>query len=153
MWVTSRSHYGLIALAELARSYGQGPVPLSEITRSQHLPMPYLERLVMPLRKAGLVRGSRGQHGGYELIQPPEKVTVSQVVRALDGDFAPVECVANDYESGSCVREQQCTSRFVWERLKETVNEVLDSITLADLCQEPEENLRKVNSLMRLTRN
>jgi Rrf2 family protein len=152
MWLTSRSHYGLIAITELARSYGQGLVPLSQIKEQQNLPMPYLEQLVMPLRKAGLVRGSRGQRGGYELIQPPEKVTVSQVVRALDGDFAPVECVADDYEAGTCVREEQCTSRFVWERLKTSVNEMLESITLADLCQEPEENLKKVDSLMQLTR-
>ena len=152
MWLTSRSHYGLIALAELARSYGQGLVPLSQITEHQHLPMSYLERLVMPLRKAGLVRGLRGQHGGYELIQPPDRVTVSQVVRALDGDFAPVDCVADDYEAGTCVREEQCTSRFVWERLKTSVNELLDSITLADLCEEPQENLKKVDSLMQLTR-
>lgn len=152
MWLTSRSHYGLIALVELARSYGQGLVPLSQVTQSQHLPMPYLEHLVMPLRKAGLVRGSRGQHGGYELVQPPEQVTVNQVVRALDGEFAPVDCVTGDYRSGTCVREDQCTSRFVWERLKESVNEVLDSITLADLCREPAENLHKLDSLMQLTR-
>ena len=118
MWLTSRSHYGLIALVELARSYGQGLVPLSQITQNQHLPMAYLEHLVMPLRKAGLVRGSRGQHGGYELVQPPERVTVNHVVRALDGEFAPVECVSEVYTSGDCVREDSCTARFVWERLK-----------------------------------
>ena len=150
MWVTSRSHYGLIAMTELARSYGQGPVPLSYVAQRQQLPLEYLEQLVSPLRKAGLVRGTRGRRGGFELMQPPEQVTVKQVVRALDGDFAPVECVAEDYQGGTCIREPGCTSRFVWQRLKGSMNELLESITLADLRQEPESTLRKVGSVVEL---
>lgn len=150
MWITSRSHYGLITMTELARSYGHGPVPLSSIAQGQQMPMAYLEQLVSPLRKAGLVRGTRGRTGGLELMQPPAQVTVKQVVQALDGDVAPVECVAEDYQEGGCVREPECTTKFVWQRLKDSMNEVLESVTLADLTQKSESALQQVSSVVEL---
>lgn len=150
MWITSRSHYGLITMSELARSYGQGPVSLNYIAEKQSMPMAYLEQLVSPLRKAGLVRATRGQRGGFELLVPPDQVTVKQVVRALDGDYSPVECVSDVYEQGACVREDECTSRFVWQQLKESMNQVLDNITLADLSREPESVLQKVGSVVEI---
>ena len=150
MWITSRSHYGLITMSELARAYGQGPVSLSYIAEKQRMPMAYLEQLVSPLRKAGLIKATRGQRGGFELLLPPEQVTVKQVVRALDGDYSPVECVSENYVQGSCVREDECASQFVWQQLKESMNQVLDNITLADLSREPESVLQKVGSVVEI---
>jgi len=132
--VSQRAHYGLRAMTELAKAYGQGRLSLAEIAEAESLPAGYLEQLVVPLRRAGLVDGARGAHGGYELTSPPAGVTVGAVIRALEGPVTPVECPDTEYVAGSCVRESACLSKSVWQRVKHSVDEVLDSITLADLC-------------------
>ena len=132
--VSQRAHYGLRAMTELAKAYGRGRMSLAEIAEAEHLSAGYLEQLVAPLRKAGLVDGARGAHGGYELSSPPAQVTVGAVMRALEGPVAPVECLGLDYVAGSCERESVCLSQSVWRRVKQSVDGVLDSITLADLC-------------------
>lgn len=135
--VSQRAHYGLRAMTELAKSYGQRTVSLAEIAGVEHVPAGYLEQLAMPLRRAGLIEGTRGAHGGYQLARPPQELTVGAVVRALEGPVAPVECLLLEYVPGSCSREPVCLSRSVWQRVKESVDNVLDSITLADLCTAP----------------
>jgi Rrf2 family transcriptional regulator, cysteine metabolism repressor len=132
--VSQRTHYGLRAMTELAKAYGQGRRSLTWIAEAQHLPAGYLEQLVIPLRRAGLIEGVRGAHGGYQLARPPSQVRVGEIVRALEGAVAPVECLSEDYPQGSCELELGCLSRPIWQRLKESIDEVLDSTTLADLC-------------------
>jgi len=139
--VSQRAHYGLRAMTELAKSYGQRTVSLSEIAGVEHVPAGYLEQLAIPLRRAGLIEGTRGAHGGYQLAKRPEDLTVGAVVRALEGPVAPVECLLLEYIPGSCTREPVCLSRSVWQRVKESVDSVLDSITLADLCTVPTEDI------------
>lgn len=135
--VSERAHYGLRAMTELAKAYGQGPMALTRIAEVEHLPAGYLEQLAMPLRRAGLIAGHRGAHGGYELALPPSEVTVGAVIRALEGPIAPVECLSEDYVPGRCERESGCASQSVWFRVKLSVDQVLNSVTLADLCVEP----------------
>jgi len=139
--VSQRAHYGLRAMTELAKSYGQRTVSLSEIAGVEHVPAGYLEQLAIPLRRAGLIEGTRGAHGGYQLAKRPEDLTVGAVVRALEGPVAPVECLLLEYIPGSCTREPVCLSRSVWQRVKEGVDSVLDSITLADLCTAPSDDI------------
>jgi Rrf2 family protein len=132
--VSQRAHYGLRAMTELARAYGRGPLSIAEIAEVERLPAGYLEQLAMPLRRAGLIKGTRGAHGGYVLARPPAEMSVGDVIRALEGPVAPVECLYDEYPPGSCVREPVCLSRSVWQRVKDSIDQVLDSITLADLC-------------------
>ena len=132
--VSQRAHYGLRAMTELAKAYGRGPLSLAEIAEAERLPVGYLEQVAMPLRRAGLIKGTRGAHGGYQLACPPAEVSVGDVVRALEGSVTPVECLSEEYLPGACTRETSCLSRTVWQRVKEAVDGVLDSITLADLC-------------------
>src|SRR5215207_9986339 len=136
MKVSTRVHYGLRAMTELARSYRDGrPLSISEIARSEALPLAYLEQLVGELRRAGLVEGTRGVRGGYRLARGPEAITVGDVYRVLEGEVAPVECTAEDYPPGSCARENECLSRSIWERVQRVILAVLDSTTLEDLQQ------------------
>jgi Rrf2 family transcriptional regulator, cysteine metabolism repressor len=121
-------------MTELAKSYGQGVLSLAEIAEVEQVPVGYLEQVATPLRRAGLIEATRGAHGGYSLAVPPQDVTVGAVIRALEGPVAPVECLQVEYAPGSCVRESVCLSRGVWARVKASVDEVLDSMTLADLC-------------------
>jgi Rrf2 family transcriptional regulator, cysteine metabolism repressor len=134
MKVSTRVHYGLRAMTELARSYREDRLlSISEIARNEDLPLAYLEQLVGELRRGGLVEGTRGVHGGYRLSRAPESVTVGEVYRILEGEVAPVDCTAEDYLPGACGRESVCMSRSIWERVQAAILGVLDSTTLDDL--------------------
>ena len=137
MKISSRGHYGLIAMARFAQSYGQGPLSLSEVAEAGQLPLPYLEQVISQLRRAGLVEGTRGSHGGYQLTRQPGEISVGDVVRALEGPIVPVDCLSEAYVSGACVRDGECSTRTVWERLRDSMNQVLDSTTLADILASP----------------
>jgi len=123
-------------MTELARTHGQGLLSLAEISRTELLPLAYLEQLIGELRRAGLVEGVRGLHGGYRLTRPPGEITVGEVYRILEGPIAPVECTADDYLPHSCEREAGCLSRTVWERVQPAISTVLAATTLNDLCDE-----------------
>ena len=121
-------------MTELARSYGdQRLLSLSEIARNEDLPLAYLEQLVGELRRAGLVEGTRGVHGGYRLTRGPALITVGDVYRILEGEVAPVDCTAEDYLPGTCGRDMDCMSRSIWERVQAAILGVLDSTSLDDL--------------------
>jgi Rrf2 family protein len=133
MKVSTRAHYGLRAMTELAAAYDQGLMPLSEIARSEQLPLAYLEQLIAELRRAGLVEGIRGVHGGYRLARRPEEISVGDIYRVLEGPIAPVDCTTEDYLPGTCAVEDSCLSRSVWARVRDSIVAVLDTTTLEDL--------------------
>jgi len=139
MKISSRTHYGVRAMTELAKAQGR-TLSLSEIASVEGMPLPYLEQVVVPLRRAGLVEGMRGLHGGYRLTRAPESITVGEIVRALEGPDATalVECVSDGYVDGACAREGDCLSRPLWQRVKAAMDAVLFTTTLADLCQQKE---------------
>jgi Rrf2 family protein len=119
---------------DLALRYGEGPVPLNSIADRQMVSLHYLEQLVAKLRRAGLVSSSRGAQGGYELSKPPEDITVGDVVRVLEGSFDPVQCLSVDFDHEDCEQLDDCVVRFVWKKLQDCTNRVLNSISLRDLC-------------------
>jgi Rrf2 family protein len=149
MRFSSKAHYGLRAALVLAGSHRSGPVPLSEIAREEGISLAYLEQLAARLRKAGLVVSTRGARGGYTLAADPASITAGQVLRALDEDLAPAECVAEARPSGGCGREEACSSRPLWEQVRDSVAGVLDSTTLADLCATPGGIAGKASSVER----
>jgi Rrf2 family cysteine metabolism transcriptional repressor len=124
-------------MTELAGAFGKGPLSLTEVARVEAMPLPYLEQLVVPLRKAGLVEGTRGLHGGYTLSRDPKTITAGQVLRVLEGPVSLVDCTALDYITGSCEREGECLSSGLWHRIKVTVEAILDNTTLDDLLHDP----------------
>ena len=134
MRVSSRGHYGLRAMVELAKAYGEGPVSLGQIAQAEKISLGYLEQLISKLRRAGLVESTRGAHGGYRLAVAPSLVMVGEVVRVLEGPIVPVECVSEQEDPSCCERTTDCPSREVWRRMRDSINEVLDSTSLADLC-------------------
>ena len=133
MRVSSKAHYGLRMMTEFAKGYERGPLSIAEVARTEHLPVAYLEQLAAQLRRGGLVDSTRGVHGGYSLSRPPEQISVLDVVRVVEGEVSPVECVAHDYVSGTCIREGECASRGLWQRLKKSIDAVLSQTTLAEL--------------------
>src|ERR1041385_7852163 len=133
MKVSTRVHYGLRAMTELARSYRNDRLlSIAEIARSEGLPLAYLEQLVGELRRAGLVEGTRGVRGGYKLAKAPNEITVGDVYRILEGEVAPVDCTAEDYLPGTCNREAVCLSRDIWARVQAAILGVLDTTTRSE---------------------
>ncbi|HXZ95312.1 MAG TPA: Rrf2 family transcriptional regulator [Dehalococcoidia bacterium] len=145
MKFSTRARYGLRAMIALAQGYQKGPISLAEIARSEDISLSYLEQLVTVLRRAGLVEGTRGAHGGYQLTAEPASITAGQVVRALEGPIAPAECVSEGAEAGYCWRESVCPSKPFWEQVRQSIAQVLDSTTLADLCSTRELEITQVS--------
>ncbi len=138
MRLSTKGEYGLMACYDLARySADNSPVPLKAIAERQGISESYLEQLLGSLRRAGIVRSARGAQGGYALARDPESITVGDVIRVLEGPIAPVECVGPE-QAGfeACSRSTCCIARPVWEKLRDRISEVLDSISLADLVAE-----------------
>jgi Rrf2 family protein len=130
---STRGEYGLRMMMDLARHYGMGPESLAEIAKHEALPPAYLEQLVGGLRKAGLVTSRHGARGGYELAHPPAHISVGQVMRVLEGPISPMVCATEGDTAISCERQTFCSANVVWERVRDSVAQALDSLTLADL--------------------
>lgn len=124
------------AMVSLARMYGQGPVPLTAIASDSAVPPTYLEQLIGPLRRAGLVVSTRGAHGGYQLSRPPQDVRVGEVYRVMEGPIAPMSCVSEENDDDLCPMIDGCATRAVWVKVRDSIVEALDSTTLADLIRQ-----------------
>ena len=134
MRLSTRGRYGLKAMYQLAIHYGEGPIPLKQIADKENLSENYLEQLVSQLRKEGLLTSVRGAQGGYMLAIPPREITVGNVLRVLEGDLAPADCIME--EDYGCENEENCVTKLVWIKIKDSIDEVVDSITLQDMLDE-----------------
>ncbi len=130
MRVSTRGRYGLRAMFELARGFGEGPLLMSDIAERQGLSRKHLHALLTYLKSAGLVRSVRGPGGGFVLTRSPDQIRLSEVLRALEGPLSLVDCVA---DRRSCDRANRCAARGVWQKLSGAIEEVLDGVTLEDL--------------------
>jgi Rrf2 family protein len=130
--LSTKGRYGLRAMLDLARAFGQRPVPMSEIAERQGLSRKYLHSLLAALKDAGLVRSIRGAHGGYELARAPAEIEVSDVMRATEGELSIVDCVS---DKDACPRTEECEARRLWGALNEAMERVLDGLTLDDLAE------------------
>jgi Rrf2 family protein len=145
--LSTKGEYGLRAVFDLAQRFGQGPISLKSVAERQEISEHYLEQLIAVLRKAGLVKSVRGAQGGYILARDPQEVTVGDVIRVLEGPIAPMDCV-NEEEKEYCSRSDSCVTKGIWEKVRDSINEVLDSITLRDMCEEAEKVGRNKEYLM-----
>ncbi len=136
MSISTKSTYSMRAMFELALHYNRGPLSVSYISRRQRISLPYLEQLLSRLRRRGLVKSVRGPKGGYMLSKKPKEITVGDVVRALDGNIAPLHCVNGKPFEKRCKMASCCVIKDVWKRLKKTMDDLLDDITLKDICND-----------------
>jgi len=139
---STKAEYGVRVMVELARRTGGDPVPLAEIAANDGLPLAYLEHLVARLRKAGLVDSRRGSRGGYMLARPAAKITMAEVVEALEGSIAPIECISEAADGSIvCSRESSpghvCPTKLLWTRVRFSIVNTLRETTLADLLVSP----------------
>ncbi|HYK65497.1 MAG TPA: Rrf2 family transcriptional regulator [Patescibacteria group bacterium] len=124
--------YSLKALLMLAERYGvNSPVRVEEIAESQGIPENYLRRLLIELKRGGLVASQKGPSGGYMLARPPARITMADVVEIIEGDYSPVECLEDS--SSMCPREAPCAMRDVWREVRDSVDGILRGVTLQSL--------------------
>ncbi len=135
MKLSTRGRYGLKAMFQLALYFGEGPIPLKQIADEQNLSESYLEQLFSVLRKEALIKSVRGAHGGYMLSRSPDLITVGQILRCLEGDMAPSNCVI-ETDGFQCLNEDECVTKLVWVKIKESIDEVIDSITLQNMIND-----------------
>jgi Rrf2 family protein len=138
MMFSTKAEYGIRVMVELARRAGNEPVPLAEIAEHDGLPLAYLEHLVARLRKASLVDSRRGSRGGYMLARPAREITMAEVVEALEGSIAPIECISEAADGSIvCARETSashaCPTKALWTRVRFSIVSTLRETTLADL--------------------
>lgn len=151
MMFSTKAEYGVRVMVELARRAGEGVdgtesvVPLAEIAEHDGMPLAYLEHLVARLRKAGLIDSRRGSRGGYMLARPARDITMAEVVEALEGAIAPIECISQtsdgrvvcSRESGRVGSDSICPTKLLWTRVRFSIVRTLQDTTLADLLNVP----------------
>jgi len=132
MKLSTKGRYGTRAMLDLALHYGEGAILARDIAARQDISERYLEQLLISLKSAGMVRSTRGARGGFTLAAHPSQTRVSDIVKALEGSIAPVDCVD---DPGACSRMQTCVTRDVWVDIRDAVHHVLSSLTLQDLVE------------------
>jgi Rrf2 family protein len=134
MKLSTRARYGLRLMIDLAANARGVPVAMRDVARRQRISRRYLEQLAVGLKNANLIRSSSGRGGGYWLQQPPEGIRVGDIMAAIMGPVNIVRCVRSPE---ACYRAESCPSRKMWVLLNDRINEVLRSVSLADL-REPD---------------
>ncbi len=135
MKLSTKGRYGLMAMSELALEYGNGPISLKVIAQKQELSDNYLEQLFSVLKRDKLLDSVRGSQGGYMLSRPPKDITVGAILRSLEGSLAPASCVGDDDD---CCKDDGCATKLVLMKIKNSIDEVVDSITLEDMIKDLE---------------
>jgi len=138
MKLSTKSRYGTRAIIDIALNSDSNTTMLKDIAARQSLSPKYLDHILSALRRAGLIKNIRGKGGGYVLAKTPARITVKDIVEAVDGTFEPVECLSN---TGLCDNVPNCGTREVWLKMKQAVDGVLEEATLQSLI----DNARLIN--------
>ncbi|MDD4849196.1 MAG: Rrf2 family transcriptional regulator [Gemmiger sp.] len=135
MKFSTKDRYALRLMVELANRAPDEFVPLKEISEHQDISLKYLEQIMTPLSRAGLVVSGRGSQGGYRLARLPVQYTAGEILRAIEGELVPIPCLENN--AADCPRRGECYTLGFWSGLNDAINRYVDSVTLEDLRQQP----------------
>lgn len=133
MKISTKGRYALRMMLDIALNNHGEPVRIKDISARQKISDKYLEQIISILNKAGYVRSIRGAQGGYLLVKKPEEYTVGMILRLTEGSLAPVSCL--EFEENDCVRQDECVTLLLWQKLDDAIKGVVDTITLADLIE------------------
>lgn len=131
--ITTLAEYGVICALHLAKRVGEGPVTGRDIAERERLPADYVEQILIRLRRAGLVKSTRGAHGGYALAKAPVEISVRDVIAASELQTFDLHCVSHPVEEERCSASHSCSIRPVWLLLQQKIDSVLDGVRLSDL--------------------
>ena len=138
MKLSVRGEYALRALLVLGRDYieDDSVVTIQSISKQQNIPKRFLEQILNDLKSAGIVESKRGVAGGYRLRKPPQRITLADIIRHIEGPLAPVSCVSEKfYEKCSCPDESRCAIRNVMKEVRAAIVKLMENTTLADLAE------------------
>ena len=133
MRITTWAEYGLICALHLARKASDGPTTGREIAESEKLPADYVEQIMLRLRRADIVRSTRGAKGGYSLSRAPQEISVKDVLQASELATFDLHCVSHPVNETRCADSGDCSIRPVWMLLQQRIDEVLAGVLLSDL--------------------
>lgn len=133
MRITTWAEYGLICALHLARKNSEGPVTGREIAENEKLPGDYVEQIMLRLRRAEIVKSTRGARGGYTLARAPEEISVKDVLQASELATFDLHCVSHPVNEERCADTGDCSIRPVWMLLQKRIDEVLAGVLLSDL--------------------
>ncbi|HET91759.1 MAG TPA: Rrf2 family transcriptional regulator [Chloroflexi bacterium] len=134
MKLSKRGEYGLRALQDLAAHYEGGPVSTNDLAERNNIPSRFLEQIMLILKHGRIVHSKKGPHGGYHLARSPERITLAEVVRLLDGPLSPISCVSETaFEPCGCPDMEACGLRRVMQAVRDAVAAMMENTTLADL--------------------
>ena len=142
MKFSTKGTYGLRAVVELAKRYGEGPVSLSAVAAEQGISEAYLEQLMRSLKNAGIVKTTRGKSGGYLLTREPQKISVLETLRALEGSTDIADCVGSD--ASVCENACTCSARPLFLKLQSRINAVLEETTIGELTEDHIEQKKRI---------
>lgn len=138
--LSTKGRYGLRAFIDIAIFGNEEPVPLTNVAKRQDISISYLEQLMAKLKKAGLIVSVRGANGGYEIAKDKGRISVGDVLRALEGDLAPVNCAAAHESGQTCAASGACLSKIVWIKINDSINNTVDSIYIDELVKDSDYN-------------
>lgn len=130
MKISTKGRYALRMMLDIAMQGKDAVVSLKDISIRQNISVKYQEQIVLLLNRAGFLKSVRGPAGGYRLVKKPEEYSVGDILRAIEGNLAPVACLEDD--QNQCARCQKCDTLWFWKGLDNVINEYVDHYTLAD---------------------
>ncbi len=131
MKITYRGDYALKAVLDLAIHYGSELITIHEMAKRIDAPVKFLEQVLLELKKGGFIESRRGKVGGFLLSKPPDKITVGDVVRFVDGPIDPIACVSHKYVA--CKDVYKCVFRKIWQDVAQATSDIVDNITFEEL--------------------
>lgn len=140
MKISTKGRYALRLAIDVAQQQGKGPVSLRESAQRQGISVKYMEQLATQMTHGGLLKSTRGAHGGYRLARPIDQITAGDILRVCEGGTAPIACLEDDY--GICPRRGSCETIAFWEGLDEVIEKYVDGVTLEDLVKQADEAAR-----------
>jgi Rrf2 family transcriptional regulator, cysteine metabolism repressor len=132
MRVTAKGEYATQAVLYLALQY-PGVLTIHDIAERHHIPLKYLEQILLELKRGGVLESKRGVNGGYTLARAPEEISVGEVLRIVDGAFAESSCIHNEAMGGVCVEGQSCGLKQTWRDVQGAVEKILFATTFEDV--------------------
>lgn len=132
MKLSTKARYGLKVMCYLAKHEGEGPIPLAAIAQEIEASEKYTEQILLALRKADLVKATRGMSGGY-FVENAEEISVGAVLRTLEDDLIIADCLS---ANNPCPNKKSCSTHVVWENLYKEINGFLDSMTLTSIIRK-----------------
>ncbi|UCC79059.1 MAG: Rrf2 family transcriptional regulator [Candidatus Zixiibacteriota bacterium] len=134
MKITAIEEYGLRCMVLLARHGNEDPLTLPEFAEKEGVSAPYAGKLLMILKRSGLVKAVRGRRGGYVLVKPPEEIKLKEIFEALGKPvFSTAHCDKYTGENEICVHSGDCTVKNIWQTFEGFIGSFLERVTLADL--------------------